>query len=113
MKKTLMVVMIMVFLGSVAYSADMGMTSGQSGAVKSISLPIVTIELKPGPDKAKADSYCMICHSTDYITMQPPFSKAQWTATVTKMIKTFGAPIPPEDAEKVINYLATAYGTGN
>jgi hypothetical protein len=28
------------------------------------------------------------------------------------MIKTFGAPVPQEDADKIINYLATAYGTG-
>jgi hypothetical protein len=44
--------------------------------------------------------------------MQPKFSKAQWTATVTKMIKVFGAPIPQEDADTIINYIATSYGTG-
>jgi hypothetical protein len=44
--------------------------------------------------------------------MQPKMSKAQWSATVTKMIKVFGAPVPQEDADKIIGYLSTAYGTG-
>jgi hypothetical protein len=29
------------------------------------------------------------------------------------MIKTFGAPIPPEDAGTIISYLSAQYGTGN
>jgi hypothetical protein len=44
--------------------------------------------------------------------MQPNFSKAQWTATVVKMIKVFGAPIPQEDADTIANYLGIAYGSG-
>jgi hypothetical protein len=28
------------------------------------------------------------------------------------MIKAFGAPIPQEDADRLVNYLSTAYGTG-
>jgi hypothetical protein len=44
--------------------------------------------------------------------MQPIFSKAQWTASVAKMIKVFGAPIPQEDADMIADYLSTAYGSG-
>jgi hypothetical protein len=44
--------------------------------------------------------------------MQPKMSKAQWAATVTKMVKAFGAPIPQEDADRISEYLAGAYGTG-
>jgi len=109
MKKTIILIVIFAFMAGGALAQD----GGKIGtAIKSINLPIVTVSLKPGSDKIKVDSYCAICHSLDYITMQPPFQKAQWSATVTKMIKTFGAPIPPEDAEKIIDYLATAYGTG-
>ncbi len=109
MKKTIIFVVILAFMTGAALAQE----SGKAGSgIKSITLPVVTVQLKPGPDKIKVDSYCAICHSTDYITMQPPFPRAQWAATVNKMIKTFGAPIPPDDAEKIINYLSTAYGTG-
>jgi hypothetical protein len=104
--------MVLAFMAGMVLAQDSGKT-GTLGNIKSIDLPIVTVQLKAGPDKIKVDTYCMICHSTDYITMQPPFSKAQWTATVNKMIKTYGAPIPPQDAEKIIDYLAASYGTGN
>jgi cytochrome c5 len=87
-------------------------TASDAGTVHSITLPNIQVPLKEGEGKPKTEAYCNVCHSTDYITMQPKFSRAQWTATVTKMIKTFGAPIPLEDAETIIDYLSTSYGTG-
>jgi cytochrome c5 len=80
--------------------------------VKSIELPAVQTQLKAGEGKMKVDTNCAVCHSTDYITLQPSFSKAQWTGTVTKMIKVFGAQINEDDAKVISNYLATQYGTG-
>lgn len=112
MKRTIILIAITIVMAGMVYAQESGKPSSSSGAMKSITLPNITVELKSGPDKSKVDSYCMICHSTDYITMQPAFPRAQWTATVNKMIKTFGAPIPPEEAEKIINYLAANYGTG-
>jgi hypothetical protein len=44
--------------------------------------------------------------------MQPKFPQAQWTATVNKMMKTYGAPLSQEDAEKIIQYISSQYGTG-
>lgn len=85
----------------------------QSGAVHSITLPAVRIELKEGEGRVKAETFCNICHSTDYITTQPKFPRAQWTATVNKMIKVFGAPVSEEDAKTIVNYLDANYGTGN
>ncbi len=87
-------------------------TAPATATVHSITIPTVPVQLKEGAGRAKVEAYCNVCHSTDYITMQPKFSRAQWTGTVTKMIKTFGAPIPLEDAETIIDYLATSYGTG-
>jgi|SRR5208337_1968854 len=86
--------------------------AGNSDNVHSIKLPNITTDLKPGEGKESVDIYCIMCHSLDYITMQPNFSRAQWTVTVNKMIKTFGAPINDKDAKIIINYLATQYGTG-
>ncbi len=87
-------------------------TASDAGTVHSITLPNIQVPLKEGDGRPNTEAHCNVCHSTDYITMQPKFSKAQWTATVTKMIKVFGAPIPLEDADTIINYLATSYGTG-
>lgn len=80
--------------------------------VHSIDLPVIPVELKPGPGMDKASTLCNICHSLDYITTQPPFPQAQWTATVNKMIKVMGAPINDEDAKTIITYLSANYGTG-
>ncbi len=81
--------------------------------VHSIQIPVIPIELKPGPGQDKASPFCNICHSLDYITMQPPFLRATWTAEVNKMIKVMGAPINEDGAKAITNYLATEYGTGN
>jgi len=82
------------------------------GTVHSLELPIMPIQLKQGPGYDKVSTLCNICHSTDYITMQPAFPRATWTAEVNKMIKVMGAPINEEDAETIIDYLAQNYGTG-
>lgn len=86
---------------------------GAKGTVRSIELPDVTIPLKPGAGLEKTSTLCNICHSVDYITMQPAFPRAQWTATVNKMIKVMGAPIIDQDAKTIIDYLVTNYGTGS
>src|SRR5919109_2974333 len=67
-------------------------------------------ELKPGPGVEVTHTACMLCHSTDYIVMQPRGGVAQWQAVVTKMMKVFGAPISEPDARTIVEYLARAYG---
>jgi len=79
----------------------------------SINVPETRVELKPGEGLSKVETFCNICHSLDYIVMQPKFTKPQWTATVTKMIKVFGAPINEEDSKQIANYLAAQYGAEN
>ena len=61
-----------------------------------------------GSDLVQAN--CLICHSSEYITTQPAFSRDQWKASVTKMQQKFGAPIPAEHVDRVVDYLATNYG---
>ncbi|TCK35146.1 sulfite dehydrogenase (cytochrome) subunit SorB [Paraburkholderia sp. BL8N3] len=68
------------------------------------------IVLKEGAGKDKA-MQCVTCHSLDYIQMNSPFlDRAGWNASVAKMINTFGAPIPKEDVEIIVNYLVQNYG---
>ena len=54
-----------------------------------------------------------MCHSTRYITMQPPLPPATWEAEVNKMTKTFGAPIPEATAKKITSYLQSHYTAEN
>lgn len=91
-----------------AYAQD----PGAKGTVHQINLPVIKTELKPGEGRDRVEGFCSVCHSLDYITMQPKAPKTQWTATVNKMIKVMGAPIPENDAQVIINYLAANYGTG-
>ena len=69
------------------------------------------VKLKDGPGKDLVLSNCGVCHSLDYIPMNSPFlDRKGWEASVTKMVKVMGAPIAPEDAQKIVDYLAAQYG---
>jgi hypothetical protein len=70
------------------------------------------IALKQAPGLDKVESNCAACHSLDYIQMNSPFpSAAVWDATVTKMIKAFGAPIDAADVKTITDYLKKNYGS--
>ncbi len=79
-----------------------------------IELPADRAALKPGPESDLASGQCLICHSADYITTQPPGKPlAFWKAEVEKMKKVFGAPIPDDQIDPVAAYLARTYGSGD
>ena len=103
MKKIIIVILLLALTAGLAYA--------EGKDVKQITLPNIQIELASGAGREKVQTLCNICHSVDYITMQPAGTKAQWTATVSKMRKLFGAPISDADSEAIINYLAEHYGT--
>jgi hypothetical protein len=103
---------IMLILAALAFPAGTGSATDSSGRVHSITLPKVPVELRPGPGRDKAETYCAVCHSTDYITMQPRFTEKKWGDIVNKMIRVFGAPIPAETAKEITAYLGKAYSTG-
>lgn len=46
---------------------------------------------------------CVICHSVE-VAVQQRFGPRGWSDTLDRMIK-YGAPIPPEDKEKLLAYL--------
>lgn len=79
------------------------------GNYSAASLPSFAPKLAEGEGRAETESFCAMCHSTRYITMQPPLPPATWEAEVNKMIKTFGAPIPEASAKKITSYLQTQY----
>ncbi|GAC1595685.1 MAG: hypothetical protein NVS3B28_26950 [Candidatus Velthaea sp.] len=65
---------------------------------------------KPGAGSQLANSYWLTCHSSAYVSTQPPLDQEHWTAEVGKMRKVYGATIPDADAEKIADYLAQNYG---
>lgn len=115
MKKMIVLMTTLILSTGIAYaqSSSSPKVETQTGTVRSITLPAIRIELKEGEGRVKAETLCNICHSADYITTQPKFPRAQWTATVNKMMKVYGAPISEEDAKIIINYLVANYGMGN
>ncbi len=74
-------------------------------------VPPETAAFKPGPDLAAVQGNCTACHSSDYISTQPPMKnkKEFWQAEVTKMIKVYGAQIDDADVGKIVDYLAATY----
>jgi mono/diheme cytochrome c family protein len=75
--------------------------------------PSFAPELAEGEGKQEAQSFCVSCHSTRYITMQSPLPGATWEAEVNKMVKTYGAPIPEATAKKIAAYLQAHYAPEN
>lgn len=70
------------------------------------------VTLKDAPGRDAVVNACAACHSLDYIQMNSPFPDAKmWDAEVTKMIKVFGAEIPPEDVKTIVEYLKANYGS--
>jgi mono/diheme cytochrome c family protein len=79
-------------------------------AAEDWKLPAGEPQFKRAAGAELAIGNCLICHSADYISMQPPLDAAGWTAIVTKMREKYGAPLPPENIAPIVNYLVTNYG---
>ncbi len=73
-----------------------------------ITLPQETAKLRAGPG-AQGASLCLMCHSVDYVSSQPPMPPGFWDAEVKKMVGTYGAPIPAEQIPLIVEYLNHAY----
>jgi hypothetical protein len=71
------------------------------------------IPLKEAPGREAVEHNCTSCHSLDYLRTNSPFlDRKGWQAEITKMTNVFGAPIAPEDANAIADYLAKNYGIG-
>jgi len=72
--------------------------------------PAETSRLVEAPGVDKAQTYCLACHSADYVNTQPPHMPAGfWEAEIGKMRTAYGAPIPDDAAKAVAAYLNAAY----
>jgi hypothetical protein len=101
MKKNFFVLTLLTFIAFIAdpRAADHGW-----------KLPPETTKLERAPGFELATAQCLLCHSADYISIQPPMNRATWAATVIKMRDKYGAPILPDSTNALVNYLVKTYG---
>src|ERR1700732_4064304 len=74
--------------GATTQPAPPRATAGPTSSVA--AYPLYPPELAPGPGREEVYSYCSTCHSTRYITMQPPLPPETWARQVNKMGKGMG-----------------------
>ena len=110
MKRTFVWISVGILLGAAGVWQRSVAADAPAGGVHEIKLPAMNVELPPGPGRETVSATCVICHTTRYITIQPRFSRAAWTAEVDKMRKTFGAPLTNAQAAEVVNYLVAIRG---
>ena len=84
-------------------------SEGDGARYSVAAYPLYPPELAPGAGREAVQSYCTTCHSTRYITMQPPLAPETWAAEVNKMVKVMGQPIPEDVQPVIIKYLQTHY----
>ena len=107
-KQSLIVLAIVAALGASALAAT---KAAPPKGTATISLPgDAGMVFKPGAGSGAAQGQCLSCHSSAYVSTQPPLTKAQWTAEVVKMKNVYGAPIPDDQVATLADYLTTQYG---
>jgi len=68
-------------------------------------------EAAPGEDRELFIARCTSCHSVDYVSMHARFgTRALWEMEVAKMCNAFKAPLSDDEARRIVDYLARAYG---
>lgn len=76
----------------------------------SITLPPETGVYKTAPGVEVVQANCLTCHSTEYVSSQPPMPRKFWEANVKKMKEKFGAPIQDAQVAALVDYLTATYG---
>ena len=92
--------------GILLVNFDAGVLAGEVAApTRSITFPTDPFSFQPGSGQEIANTYCVICHSADYIYTQPPHAQTSWTEIIKKMKLAFGCPIPDESIALLSEYL--------
>ena len=63
-----------------------------------------------GPGSDAINNNCLACHSADHVLNQPSLPREAWQEVVNKMIKAYKAPVSPDDAKAIVDYLVHAKG---
>ncbi|UPK38090.1 cytochrome c [Bradyrhizobium sp. 186] len=80
--------------------------------LKSLKLDVPTSDamFRAGPGSDAINNNCLACHSADHVLNQPSLSREAWQEVVNKMIAAYKAPVSPDDAKAIVDYLVRAKG---
>jgi hypothetical protein len=80
--------------------------------LKSLKLDVPTGDamFPAGPGSDAINNNCLACHSADHVLNQPSLPREAWQEIVKKMIKAYKAPVGPDDAKAIVDYLARTKG---
>jgi cytochrome c5 len=88
---------------------------GQAATITTLKSPKVDVPTSdamfPGPGSDAINNNCLACHSADHILNQPSLSREAWQEVVNKMITAYKAPVSPDDAKAIVDYLVRTKGT--
>ena len=91
--------------------------STASWAQQQLQIKSTSVDLPAGdsmfPGGTVADAInnnCLACHSADHVLNQPSLSREAWQEVVNKMITAYKAPVSPDDAKAIVNYLVRTKG---
>ena len=98
-------------LGLLLVAAMGGVMVCARAAEVSIQLPPEVNSFKQDVGAEIANAQCLICHSVEYVTIQPKMPRPFWKAGVQKMQQKYGAPISDAQVEPLVDYLVKNYGT--
>ena len=87
------------------YNKRHGNTFTIKGSVRHMNIRPETPQFPKHEGKGEFVAYCSMCHSLQYIVMQPDFPRKTWEAEVEKMIVKYKAPIDSTVAKKIVEYL--------
>jgi hypothetical protein len=77
----------------------------------SVDISEVVVNMPDSLGKELVEMSCVPCHSLRYIEMQPAMPRKAWEKIVTKMIKTYGAPVRDSvTAVRIVDYLTAIKG---
>lgn len=82
-----------------------GNTFSLNGSVREIKIAPENASFPDHEGKAEFVSYCSMCHSLRYITIQPDFPRKTWEAEVNKMVAKYMAPIDSVTQKKIVDYI--------
>ena len=86
-------------------SGPISWAGAEPHALPTLAWPQDFMFFQPGPGQEIANTYCLICHSADYIYTQPLHSQETWQAIVLKMKNMFGCPVPEDQIALLSAYL--------
>jgi hypothetical protein len=78
--------------------------------VAEVECPHQRRDVPAGPGSNEINNNCLASHSADHVLNQPSLSRVAWQEVVDKMITAYKAPISPDDAKAIVDYLVRAKG---